>query len=50
MCSFGEGISITPLQLGALVSAIANGGTMTDLQHPTTPEQVADFEPHVSGV
>src|SRR5947207_2563315 len=26
MCSFGEGISMTPLQLGALVSAIANGG------------------------
>src|SRR5581483_9768341 len=25
MCSFGEGISMTPLQLGALVSAIANG-------------------------
>src|SRR6266849_7995087 len=28
MCSFGEGISMTPLQLGALVSAIANGGTL----------------------
>ena len=27
MCSFGEGVSVTPLQLGALVSAIANGGT-----------------------
>src|SRR5467141_429175 len=27
MCSFGEGISMTPLQLGAMVSAIANGGT-----------------------
>src|SRR5437762_13457080 len=27
MCSFGEGVSMTPLQLGALVSAIANGGT-----------------------
>jgi len=47
MCSFGEGISMTPLQLGALVSAIANGGTMYYLQHPTTPEQVADFEPRV---
>jgi len=47
MCSFGEGISMTPLQLGAMVSAIANGGTLYYLQHPTTPEQVADFEPRV---
>jgi membrane peptidoglycan carboxypeptidase len=47
MCSFGEGISMTPLQLGALVSAIANGGTMYYLQHPTTAEAIADFEPRV---
>ncbi len=47
MCSFGEGISMTPLQLGAMVSAIANGGTLYYLQHPTTPEEVADFQPRV---
>jgi penicillin-binding protein 2 len=47
MCSFGEGISMTPLQLGALVSAIANGGTLYYLQHPTTPEQAANFQPVV---
>jgi penicillin-binding protein 2 len=47
MCSFGEGISMTPLQLGAMVSAIANGGTLYYLQHPTTPEEVASFEPRV---
>ncbi|HEX4154783.1 MAG TPA: penicillin-binding transpeptidase domain-containing protein [Acidobacteriaceae bacterium] len=47
MCSFGESISMTPLQLGALVSAIANGGTLYYLQHPTTPEEVASFEPKV---
>ena len=47
MCSFGEGVSMTPLQLGALVSAIANGGTLYYLQHPTTPDQVADFQPKV---
>jgi cell division protein FtsI/penicillin-binding protein 2 len=45
MCSFGEGISMTPLQLGALVSAIANGGTLYYLQHPTTPEQAVHFQP-----
>lgn len=47
MCSFGEGISMTPLQLGSLVTAIANRGTMYYLQHPTTPEQVAAFQPMV---
>ncbi|MGA7856496.1 MAG: penicillin-binding transpeptidase domain-containing protein [Terracidiphilus sp.] len=47
MCSFGQGVSMTPLQLGALVAAIANGGTLYYLQHPTTPEQVADFRPRV---
>ena len=47
MCSFGESISMTPLQLGALVSAIANGGTLYYLQHPTTQADVADFQPKV---
>ena len=47
MCSFGQGISMTPLQLGALVSAIANGGTLYYLQHPITPDEVANFQPRV---
>jgi beta-lactamase class D len=47
MCSYGEGISMTPLQLGALVAAIANGGTLYYMQHPTSPFAVANFEPRV---
>jgi penicillin-binding protein 2 len=47
MCSFGESISMTPLQLGALVSAVANGGTLYYLQHPTSVNQVISFEPRV---
>jgi penicillin-binding protein 2 len=47
MCSFGEGISMTPLQLGSLVTAIANGGTMYYLQHPTTSAEVTGFQPIV---
>jgi len=47
MCSFGEGVSMTPLQLGAMVSAIANGGTLYYLQHPESPEEVANFQPRV---
>jgi cell division protein FtsI/penicillin-binding protein 2 len=47
MCSFGEGISMTPLQLGALVSAIANGGTLYYLQHPNSAEEIAGFQPRI---
>jgi cell division protein FtsI/penicillin-binding protein 2 len=47
MCSFGEGISMTPLQLGAMVSAIANGGTLYYLQHPSTAEEIANFQPRI---
>src|SRR5690242_19496988 len=45
MCSFGESISMTPLQLGALVSAIANGGTLYYLQHPTSADEIVNFQP-----
>jgi penicillin-binding protein 2 len=47
MCSFGESISMTPLQLGALVAAVSNGGTLYYLQHPTTVEDVVNFQPKV---
>ena len=47
MCSFGESISMTPLQLGALVSAVANGGTLFYLQHPTSADDIINFQPRV---
>ena len=47
MCSFGESISMTPLQLGALVSAIANGGTLYYLQHPQSPVELTNFQPKI---
>jgi cell division protein FtsI/penicillin-binding protein 2 len=50
MCSFGESVSMTPLQLGALVSAIANGGTLYYLQHPQTPDEIASFTPKVKRI
>jgi penicillin-binding protein 2 len=47
MSSFGEGIQMTPLQLGALVSTIANGGTLYYLQYPRTIESKENFEPRI---
>ena len=47
LSSFGEGISLTPLELGALLSAIANDGTVYYLQYPRSQEEVDRFVPRV---
>ncbi|NWF84191.1 MAG: penicillin-binding protein [Bryobacteraceae bacterium] len=47
MTSFGEAIGLTPLQLTAMVSAIANGGTLYYLQYPKNQEELANFVPKV---
>ncbi len=47
LTSFGEEIQQTPLQLAALMSAIANGGTLYYLQYPTNPAEVQNFVPRV---
>jgi penicillin-binding protein 2 len=47
MSSFGEGIKITPLQLGALAGALANGGRLYYLQYPRTEEEKQAFAPRV---
>ena len=45
LTSFGEEIQQTPLQLAALMSAVANGGTLYYLQYPH--ESKAEFVPRV---
>src|ERR1035438_8316270 len=47
LTSFGEEIQQTPLQLAALMSAIANGGTLNYLQYPRTQAEVQSFVPRV---
>ena len=41
MTAYGEGFQMTPLELAALLSAIANGGTLYYLQYPHTPEEAS---------
>ena len=47
LTSFGEGFLVTPLELAALLSSIANGGTMYYLQYPRTQAESDQFEPKV---
>jgi penicillin-binding protein 2 len=47
MTSFGSGLEVTPLQMAAIASALANGGTLYYLQYPQTPQEVENFRPRV---
>lgn len=47
MTSFGSGITLTPLQLTGLVSAIANGGTLYYLQKPKSQDEASKLTPRV---
>jgi len=47
MTSYGEGISLTPLELAALMVAISNGGTLYYLQYPRSEQEINEFVPRV---
>ena len=47
LTSFGEEIQQTPLQLAALMSAIAYGGTLYYLQYPHNQAEIAGFMPQI---
>jgi penicillin-binding protein 2 len=47
LTSFGEEISQTPLELAALIGAVANGGTLYWMQYPRSQDEIADFQPQV---
>jgi len=47
LTSFGEEIQQTPLQLAALMSAVANGGTLYYLQYPRSQAELQAFVPKV---
>ena len=43
----GTDMEVTPLQMAAVISTIANGGTLYALQYPRTTEELAAFQPVV---
>jgi penicillin-binding protein 2 len=47
MTSFGDGISLTPLEYAALIGAVANGGTLYYLQYPHSQPEAEGVIPQV---
>ena len=47
MTSFGDGITITPLEMAGLMGAVANGGTLYYLQYPRNQEQAGTIIPQI---
>ena len=47
LTSFGEEIQQTPLQLAALIGAVANGGTLYWMQYPRSQQEIDSFEPQI---
>jgi cell division protein FtsI/penicillin-binding protein 2 len=47
MTAFGEGFLMTPLELAAILSSIANGGTLYYLQYPRSDSEIESFTPRV---
>jgi len=47
LTSFGEEISQTPLEFAAIMSAVANGGTLYWMQYPKDQDEVKNFQPEV---
>ena len=44
---YGMDMEVTPLQLAAVISAVANGGTLYELQYPRTADELSEFEPKI---
>jgi penicillin-binding protein 2 len=47
MTSFGDGITLTPLEYAALMGAVANGGTLYYLQYPKSQQEAETILPRV---
>jgi cell division protein FtsI/penicillin-binding protein 2 len=47
MTAYGQDILMTPLELAAMLSAIANGGTLHYLQYPRSIAEIESFQPQV---